>query len=477
MSFTKKRKKFITLKKKERNHKVMAIIHIFRRDYRLEDNTALNYALEKDTVLPLFIFDERQQKKQNKYFGEFSFHFLVKSLQELDKELQEKGSKLHVFQGKVTDILKKLIEEQDIKEVVFNKDYTPFSRKRDQEIEELCTELNVKCSSFEDMLLHPIETIKNGSDEPYKVFTPFYKKGLTHPIPLPKTVKGSFTSIPTTLTIEDIEYNKDLSLAITPGRKAGKSILAGIGKYASYKDERDFPAKNATTHLAAHHKFGTVSIRESAQAIKEHLGEEHPLLRQLYWREFYYNISHHFPHVFGKSFNEDFTDVTWEENEEAWKKWCEGRTGFPIVDAGMRELVATGNMHNRVRMITASFLTKDLHIDWRKGERFFAQYLIDYDPAQNNGNWQWTASTGADGAPYFRIFNPWRQQERFDPDCEYIKKWIPELRDLDPRHIHNLEKERPLSLVDSKYPQPMLDHREESQKALAYYKVAKENKR
>lgn len=455
----------------------MVVAFIFRRDYRLEDNTALNKALESgEEVFPLFIFDSRQQREKNEYFAEHSFRFLVESLKEVDQELQSKGAKLHLYTGIPDELLPKICKKQSITKVFVNKDYTPFSQARDEALAKACEKEGIEFHSFEDTLLHPIETIKNKESLPYKVFTPFYKEGLRKNIPVPKTSEGTFVQNKDSLQIswKDIQ-TKDVELAVKPGRQAALEILNDLQKHKNYTKERDFPAKNGTTLLSPHHKFGTVSAREVAQSIRGTFSKEHPLLRQLYWREFYYAISYHFPQIYGHAFNEQFEEVEWENDTEKFEKWKQGLTGFPLVDAGMRELTTTGYMHNRVRMVVASFLTKDLHIDWRWGEKFFAQYLLDYDPAQNNGNWQWSASTGADGAPYFRIFNPWRQQERFDPDCEYIKKWVPELKGLDAKAIHNMEKKRPLDLSGADYPKPMLDHREEAEKAKTYYKVAKES--
>ncbi len=223
---------------------------------------------------------------------------------------------------------------------------------------------------------------------------------------------------------------------------------------------------DATSRLSAHLKFGTCSVREVYYAIVQQLSPEHPLLRQLYWRDFFTHIAFHYPHVFGKAFHPQYDNLVWDNNRGHFQRWAEGTTGFPIVDAGMRELNATGFMHNRVRMIVASFLTKDLHISWRWGERYFAQHLVDYDPAVNNGNWQWAASTGCDAQPYFRIFNPWLQQQKFDPDCQYIYRWIPELNGIPATIIHKWYSKH----VDAPYPAPMLDHARESQIAKERYK-------
>ena len=238
------------------------------------------------------------------------------------------------------------------------------------------------------------------------------------------------------------------SLTVPPGRSGAMSILKRLGEYKNYGEERDLPELDATTHLSAHLKFGTCSVREAYYAIRKNL------IRQLYWRDFYTHIAWHFPHVFGHAFKRQYDELPWRNDRKAFNAWCRGRTGFPIVDAGMRQLNNSGFMHNRVRMITASFLIKDLHIDWRWGERYFATRLIDYDPCVNNGNWQWAASTGCDPQPWFRIFNPWRQQKKFDGNCAYIHRWVPELDNVPASRIHKVNEGGKIP----GYPAPIVDH-------------------
>jgi deoxyribodipyrimidine photo-lyase len=304
------------------------------------------------------------------------------------------------------------------------------------------------------------ETFGKQDGKPYTVYTPFFKKASQLPIPQPTKSRGTLAR-PKKVSGE-VAPQSFLPSESAPerisvgGRKAAKKILAGIASYASYEEERNLPAVKGTTLLAPHNKFGTVSIREVYHSIEKSLGASHTLIRELYWRDFFTHIGWHFPHVFKGSFNRAYDAIEWNEDEELFKQWCEGKTGFPIVDAGMRELVATGFMHNRVRMIVASFLVKDLHISWRQGEAFFARHLTDYDPAVNNGSWQWAASTGCDAQPYFRIFNPWLQQKRFDPDCAYIKKWLPELRQLSAKYIHTMNEDDITRTVD--YPRPIVEH-------------------
>ncbi len=224
-----------------------------------------------------------------------------------------------------------------------------------------------------------------------------------------------------------------------PGRLAGLKLLKNVCSGKDYLAKRDIPSLDATSHLSAHLKFGTVSAREVFYALKALRGDAHPMIEQLYWRDFFTHVAYYFPHVFSGCFYEEYDAICWSRDKDIFLSWCEGSTGVPLVDAGMRELNTTGFMHNRVRMVVASYLVKDLHIDWRWGERYFATRLVDYDPALNNGNWQWAASTGCDHQPYFRIFNPWRQQGRFDPQCAYIKKWVPELKARTPKEILAME--------------------------------------
>ncbi|MFW6378774.1 MAG: cryptochrome/photolyase family protein [Nanoarchaeota archaeon] len=255
-------------------------------------------------------------------------------------------------------------------------------------------------------------------------------------------------------------------IACHGGRLEALSILDDLDRYSDYAQERNIPSHDATTKLSAHHKFGTVSIRESFHAMKETLGEDHPLLRQLYWRDFFTGIAYYHPRVFAGTFQDIDETGLWDDDADRFKRWCDGMTGFPLIDAGMRQLVKTGYMHNRLRMATASFLTKDLHIDWRWGERFFANHLIDYDPSVNNASWQWAASTGSDAQPYFRIFNPWRQQKRFDPDGEYIRKWVDELGAVSGKDLLDIEK-KPVH----GYPSPIIDHKVERDKTLERFKA------
>lgn len=437
-------------------------LFIFRRDFRLEDNTALILAMETSrTVVAVFIFDPRQclpkrLGRPHDYFSPKAAAFLRQSVDALGFVIEKRGGRLYRLYGPCDKVLEDLLDREKFEAVFINKDYTPFSRQRDGLIRKVCESRSVAFEEHDDALLCPPGSVMKGSDGkagPYTVFTPFYKKALTVKVPAVRRNAGvnfgqgelhsGFLLKPGQLPDLD-----DVAMVVG-GRSAGEALLERIGEFHDYDEDRDIPALGATTRLSAHLKFGTLSVREVRQALLDVLGEEHPLIRQLYWRDFFVHIAHFFPHVFGHAFYDEYEQIPWQNDASLYAAWCEGRTGFPLVDAGMRELNATGFMHNRVRMVVASFLVKDLHIDWRWGEKYFAQKLVDYDPSVNNGNWQWAASTGCDHQPYFRIFNPVLQQRRFDPDFVYIRKWVPEF--------------------DTKnYPQPVISHSD----AVAWTKAA-----
>ncbi len=433
-------------------------LFLFRRDLRLDDNTGLLFALaQAETVVPAFIFTP-EQVGRNPYKSSRCLQFMIESLEDLEEELKRKGGRLALFYGKPAVVIRSCIQKLHIDAVIVNRDYTPYSIARDEAIEAVCKKQSVAFHSFDDALLHPPEETVKKDGKPYALFTPYFRiaSKLSVPKPIPCR-KKNFSTAPSTFS-----YSKLLPKRASQapgGRKAALKLLKQ--KCTHYASERDFPALNATTHLSAHMKFTTVSPREVYHAF----AKNHPLIRSLYWRDFFTSIAFFFPAVLGHSFHTKFDKIRWSYDKRRFRLWCEGKTGFPIVDAGMRELNATGFMHNRVRMIAASFLVKDLHIDWRWGEKYFAQTLIDYDPAVNNGNWQWSASTGCDAQPYFRIFNPWAQQAKFDPDCRYIKQWIPELASLTPDEIHNLSSQKVAG-----YPAPILDHAKEAKAALAAYR-------
>lgn len=448
-------------------------LFIFRRDLRLEDNTGLIFALKNaKKVIPAFIFTPEQIEK-NRYKSDRSLQFMIESLEDLELQLQKRGGGLYLFYGDPAEVVARFFEQLKIDGVVVNRDYTPYSIKRDLSIKAVCDRYGAPFHSFEDALLNPVEHLLKADGKPYQVFTPFFRSAslLNIPKPAPNPFKNYETiAIPfskSSSIYDSILPNK--AVQQKGGRVEGLKILKKIGNYLHYSQMRDFPAESGTTHLSPHLKFTTCSPREAYHAMAAELGSESPLIRSLYWRDFFTGIAFYFPHVFTGSFNPKFQDLQWSTSKNDFNLWCTGQTGVPIVDAGMIELAETGFMHNRVRMIAASFLIKDLHIDWRWGERYFAQKLIDYDPAVNNGNWQWVAGTGCDAQPYFRIFNPWRQAAKFDPECRYIKKWIPALADLPAEAIHNWERPRYHTLCPF-YPPPIVEHSVEASIAIDAYK-------
>lgn len=452
------------------------VLFIFRRDLRFNDNLGLNHAIKyskkhKCKLMLCFTFTS-EQIKTNPYFSGNAYQFMVESLMKLK-------NKLSVFDNK--DFYKDI---DNVKAIFFNKDYTPYSIKRDNEIKEYCEKRDIVCEMFEDYTLLPIETIKNQSGNPYNVFTPFYKKCLEESSKIPKPVTESFKGCKVvkeedSLDLDELYKNENKSILSRGGRVNGKKILReiGLGKYKDYVSTRDVPSiEEGTTRLSPYLKFGCLSLREVFYTVLKKHGLQHDLIKQLFWKEFYAMITYHYGYVLegmikdnNKSFNEKYDKIEWSNNKELYHKWCEGKTGVPIVDAGMRQLNKTGYMHNRLRMITASFLIKDLLVDWREGERYFASRLLDYDPASNNGGWQWVAGSGTDAAPYFRVFNPWLQMKRFDKECKYVKRWIPELKDVPCKDL--LEWESNHQNYEVNYPKPIIeDHGKQKGEFIDLYK-------
>lgn len=450
-------------------------LFIFRRDLRLEDNVGLVQALdESDLVVPCFIFDPRQVGSSNEYKSSNALQFMIESLESLKKQCKSHGGKLYLFYGQPQKVVKDLIRKNSIDAVYANRDYTPFALDRDEDIKHVCMAEEVPFYVTNDLLLHEPEEIKTRNGDPYSVFTPFYKNasGYHQVRKVKKTVRKNFFKGAIAGTMDAAIYKKitpktNKLIHVHGDRAQALTIVRGLKKYKNYQKTRDIPAIE-TTNLSAYLKFGVVSVAHVYHAIKKTLGQRHPLVRQLFWRDFFTHVAYYSPFVFGQPFKDKYKNIAWSRSKKNFKLWCDGKTGFPIVDAGMRQLNQTGFMHNRVRMLTASFLVKDLHIDWRWGEKYFAQKLVDYDPCVNNGNWQWVASTGCDAQPYFRIFNPWTQQKKFDSDCIYIKKWIPELQDVEPKTIHTWFKDSHDSIKG--YPRPCVDHDVERKVALARYK-------
>lgn len=414
--------------------------------------------------------------KKNAYKSVKAIQFMMESLHDLQAQFQKKRARLFLFHGISEKVIAKMISSQKINAVFLNKDYTPFSVRRDQLIERDCKKRSVDFCAYDDALLQPPNSALKSDKSPFHIFTPFYRHLKKIPVNVPiKNIYNNYYVQSISNAVDQTVFHKILpyqSMHSTQkgGRTVCLQILKNLKKNTHYTNDRDFPYKNATTGLSPHLKFTTCSVREMYHAIKKNMPNPTSCLRQLYWRDFFTLIAYHYPHVFGHAYHRKYDHLKWNNNKRLFKAWCLGQTGFPIVDAGMRELRQTGSMHNRVRLITASFLVKDLHIDWRWGEKYFAQHLVDYDPSINNGNWQWVASTGSDAQPYFRIFNPWLQQRKFDKDCQYIKKWIPELKQLRPQYIHRWYNSKYHSLAQ--YAPPVVDHDTEALKTKKWYKTA-----
>jgi len=420
----------------------------FRRDLRLEDNAGLFHALKSGiSVLPLFIFDtEILSQLEDKH--DRRVDFIHQALTSLQIQLEAVGSSLCVKIGKPLDVFTQLTEEYNINSVYTNRDYERSALQRDKEVKELLGSKSIEFLTFKDQVIFESNEVLKSNGEPYTIFTPYskiWKNNLSEKsyesFPsqqlINQFVKIENMPIP---TLQEIGFQKTDMLFIPP--TVDESIIA------TYDETRNLPAVEGTTRLSVHLRFGTVSVRKLVGlALK--LNEV--WLNELIWREFFMSILVHFPNVETGAFRKKYEGIAWRNNETEFAAWCEGKTGYPIVDAGMRQLNETGWMHNRVRMVVASFLTKHLLIDWRWGEAYFANKLIDYELSANNGNWQWAAGCGCDAAPYFRVFNPTEQTKRFDPDLIYIRRWVKELDSFE-------------------YPQPIVEHAFARNRALEVYK-------
>lgn len=393
----------------------------FRRDLRLQDNNALNVALQSDQkVLPIFIFDiEILDQLENKY--DRRVDYIHQALEGINEELKNYQSGIKTYIGKPSEIFKEIIKEFDVETVFCNRDYEPQARNRDKEIYDFLQKNNVEFKGFKDQVIFEKNEIVKNDGLPYTVYTPFSKKWKEKfhqtEIHSTQTHFENFYSFKAKNihSLKEIGFEKTDMVFVEP--VLDKKIIE------SYDRNRDFPALDQTTRLGIALRFGTISVRQCVKYASEH---NETWLNELIWREFFMQILYHFPKVVTKCFKEKYENIQWRNNEDEFKLWCEGKTGYPIVDAGMRQLNETGFMHNRVRMIVASFLTKHLLIDWRWGEAYFAEKLLDYELSANNGNWQWAAGCGCDAAPYFRIFNPSEQTKKFDKDLKYITQWNPE---------------------------------------------------
>ena len=397
------------------------VIFWFRRDLRLDDNHALFKALKSGyDVLPIFIFDSNITNKLNQ--NDHRLNYINNVLDGLNKRLSENKKKIYIYKGNPIEIISKLIIKLKIKEIYLNKDYEPYAIDRDDKIEKLCVANNVSYNSFKDHVIFEEDQIVKKDGTPYVVYTPYSRKWIE------KFQSNQLDSYPSELNlggfvdsdkIREVNYLMDFEKNII----SPKTYNLNKDLIDKYEETRNFPALDSTSRIGVNLRFGTVSTRKIVKTSSER--SNNTFLKELIWREFFIQILWHFPHTTEKSFKDKYERIEWRNDMDDFKLWCDGKTGYPIVDAGMNQLNKTGFMHNRLRMVVGSFLCKHLLIDWRLGEKYFADKLFDYEQASNVGNWQWVAGCGVDAAPYFRIFNPEEQQKKFDKELQFIKKWIP----------------------------------------------------
>lgn len=453
-------------------------LFLFHRDLRIEDNLGIQLAAQQCKKLyAVFIFTPEQVGPSNSYRSKNAVQFMIESLVELRESLDHVGGELIVCYGKTNSVMKSLFESLDIDAVFFNRDYTPYAVQRDSELEELCHKHNIKCETAADYYLHePDKSVKV-----YHKFTPYYETAIQIPVQAPEKGRGKNrfqkvggVEIPYSISLEDafrkMVGKPNPAILVRGGRTEGiRRLREAVETQRNYLEDRNNLSKE-TTQLSAYIKFGCVSIREVFYAIKAAFGVKHELIRQLIWRDFFAQLLFVYPETLGHSYNPHFEQIRWKTNHNWLDLWKDGKTGFPIVDACMRQLNQTGYMHNRGRMIVAHFLTKTLLLDWREGEQYFARKLTDYDVASNAGNWSAIVGGGAYAMPYFRIMNPWIQSKEYDRDASYIKTWVAELADVEAKDIHQWNQ----TYSDPKYknihyPKPIIDYQEQKERALALY--------
>jgi deoxyribodipyrimidine photo-lyase len=428
--------------------KPSVVIHWFRRDLRLHDNTAWHHATQADwPVVPIFIFDKNILEALSQP-SDARVTFIHDALNKMHQDLQSAGGGIEFFYSTPQEAWEELMQTYDVKEVYFNRDYEPYARDRDGQMYEQWKAKGVVLKTYKDHVIFEKSEVVKDDGKPYTVFTPYSRKW---------KLKWKEVGVPASLSWNKekvwVQEKRDIIPLSAMGFERSSVIIPSDALSSSiitqYHETRDIPAIQGTSRLSVHLRFGTISIRDCARqgwALNE------KWLNELIWRDFYQMILFHFPQSAQHAFKPQYDQIEWRKDEEDFKKWCEGKTGYPIVDAGMRELNNTGHMHNRVRMIVASFLTKHLLLDWRWGERYFAEKLLDFDLGSNVGGWQWAAGSGCDAAPYFRIFNPYSQTQKFDPQHRYIQQWVPEFG-------------------TASYPAPMVDHAFARERCLAVYKV------
>ncbi len=421
----------------------------FRRDLRITDNHGFFKALSgKNKVIPIFIFDENILKKLPK--SDARLEFILLALGTIDNAMKMNRCSLGMYHGTPKAILKELIKKWPIDKVICNEDYEPYANQRDASIKALLAEHNISFETYKDQVIFEKDEILKDDGTPYRVYTPFSRKWLSH------FTANSTTAYPSEDHMDqlaEVDQPKLIlkDLGFSPSSVSSPEYTFNDSIISSYEETRNFPAVDKTTRIGAHLRFGTLSIRT---LVRKSADIENPtFFKELIWREFFMQILWHFPHTMTQSFKPQYDRIEWRNNPEEFEKWCQGKTGYPLVDAGMRQLNQTGFMHNRVRMLVGSFLCKHLLIDWRLGEAYFAEKLLDYEMSSNVGNWQWVAGCGVDAAPYFRIFNPTEQVKKFDKQHDYIKKWVPDYQELT-------------------YPEPIVEHRFARERCLTTYKSA-----
>jgi deoxyribodipyrimidine photo-lyase len=422
----------------------------FRRDLRLRDNRGLYKALISGLeVLPVFIFDKEILDKLEDP-NDKRISFLHDTIVDLKQQLQEFGSDLFVHYGNPLEVWAALIEAYPISKVFLNRDYEPYAQKRDREVFELLAKNNIEMLGSKDSVVFEKDEVVKDDGKPYTVFTPYSRKWLARLTPADLEEAPSISNVNTFAAVQAKEIPTLREMNFKKSEYDAGNTVPKVEVIEGYHNTRDIPSLPGTSRISVMLRFGLLSIRQAARIGKIH---SHKWLTELIWRDFYQAILYHFPHSANNSFKPEYDAIPWEKNEAHFDAWCEGKTGYPLVDAGMRELAATGFMHNRVRMVTASFFTKHLLLDWRLGEAWFAAKLMDYEMASNIGGWQWAASSGCDAAPYFRVFNPELQFQKFDKDLLYVRKWVPEYG-------------------TPAYPKPIVAHKFARDRAISRYKEA-----
>ncbi len=457
----------------------------------MTDNQALAAALAaSDRVVPTFVIDPRLLESQ--VVGAKRLAFLFAGLRSLDADLQARGSRLIVRRGDPVEELRKLADESGATGVFAEEDVTPFARQRDRAVAE---QLPLHLTG--GLTVHPPDAVLKDDGSPYTVFTPFSKRWRALPLPRSGDILPAPDRIETPADLGNLPIPSQPALSVevpfVAGEAEAQRRLSAFTQgerppIERYRDDRNRPDLDGTSQLSPYLRFGMISARQAvvaglaaraAAGSADVIGGADTWISELIWREFYLAILHHFPFVRRGSFQRQYDAIAWENDQASFAAWCEGRTGYPVVDAAMRQLRASGWMHNRSRMIVASFLVKDLLIDWRWGERWFMQHLVDGDPAANNGGWQWTAGVGTDAAPYFRVFNPVLQGRKFDPQGDYVRRWLPELKNVPDKFIHEpwtmslSQQQRAGCMIDSDYPAPIVDHKAARERVLATYSAAK----